>query len=102
MTAAGTPYCFSARANRSAYLRICAWPLLMRPPGTMLVEIAIALLGRLSPQLPVMSLTVPVKTRTGFAILAGSMALWPRFIEARFSNLLDLAERLLGPAGAGR
>jgi len=70
--------------------------------GTMLVEIAIALLGRLSPQLPVMSLTVPVKTLTGFAILAGSMALWPRFIEARFSNLLDLAERLLGPAGAGR
>jgi flagellar biosynthesis protein FliR len=70
--------------------------------GTMLVEIAIALLGRLSPQLPVMSLTVPVKTLTGFAILAGSMALWPRFIEARFSNLLDLAEKLLGPAGAGR
>jgi flagellar biosynthesis protein FliR len=70
--------------------------------GTMLVEIAIALLGRLSPQLPVMSLTVPVKTLTGFAILSGSMALWPRFIEARFSNLLDLAERLLGPAGAGR
>jgi flagellar biosynthetic protein FliR len=70
--------------------------------GTMLVEIAIALLGRLSPQLPVMSLTVPVKTLTGFAILVGSMALWPRFIEARFSNLLDLAERLLGPAGAGR
>ena len=31
-----------------------------------------------------MSLTVPVKTLTGFVILAGSLALWPRFIEARF------------------
>lgn len=63
--------------------------------ATMLVEIAVALLSRLSPQLPVMSLTVPLKTLVGFAVLAGSLALWPRFIEARFAGLLDLAERLL-------
>ena len=69
--------------------------------GTMLVEIAVALLGRLSPQLPVMSLTVPLKTLTGFAILAGSLAVWPRFIEARFSGLLDMAERLIATPTAG-
>ena len=69
--------------------------------GTMLVEIAVALMGRLSPQLPVMSLTVPLKTLTGFAILAGSLALWPRFIEARFSGLLDMAERLIAAPAAG-
>ncbi len=69
--------------------------------GTMLVEIAVALLGRLSPQLPVMSLTVPLKTLTGFGILAGSLALWPRFIEARFSGLLDMAERLIAVPAAG-
>jgi len=63
--------------------------------ATMLVEIAVALLGKLSPQLPVMMLTVPLKTLTGFVILAGSLALWPRFIEARFSGLLDMAERLV-------
>jgi flagellar biosynthesis protein FliR len=68
--------------------------------ATMLVEIAVALLGKLSPQLPVMSLTVPLKTLTGFAILMGSLALWPRFIEARFAGLLDLAERLIAPATA--
>jgi len=68
--------------------------------ATMLVEIAVALLGKLSPQLPVMSLTVPLKTLTGFVILMGSLALWPRFIEARFAGLLDLAERLIAaPAG---
>jgi flagellar biosynthesis protein FliR len=74
--------------------------------ATMLVEIAIALLSRLSPQLPVMSLTVPMKTLVGFAVLTGSLALWPRFIEARFAGLLDMAERLLqvapgatGPVG---
>ena len=71
--------------------------------ATMLVEIAIALVGRLSPQLPVMSLTVPLKTLTGFAVLGGSLALWPRFIEARFSGLLDLAEKLIAaPAVMGR
>lgn len=68
--------------------------------ATMLVEVAVSLLGKLSPQLPVMSLTVPLKTLTGLAILAGALALWPRFIEARFSNLLDMAEKLIAsPAG---
>jgi flagellar biosynthesis protein FliR len=69
--------------------------------ATMLVEIAVALLGKLSPQLPVMSLTVPIKTLTGLAILAGSLALWPRFIEARFAGLLDMAERLIAVPGTG-
>ena len=70
--------------------------------ATMLVEVAVSLLGKLSPQLPVMSLTVPIKTLTGFALLMGSLALWPRFIEARFAGLLDLAERLISaPAGGG-
>jgi flagellar biosynthetic protein FliR len=77
--------------------------------ATLLVEVSVALLGKLSPQLPVMMLTVPLKTLTGFAILIGSLALWPRFIEARFSGLLDLAEHLiagpdqaLGPVAAMR
>ena len=72
--------------------------------ATMLMEVAVALLGKLSPQLPVMFLTVPLKTLTGFAILAGCLALWPRFIEARFAGLLDMAERLIalpGDAPAG-
>ncbi len=67
---------------------------------TMLVEIAVALVGKLSPQLPVMSLTVPMKTLTGFVILASSLALWPRFVEARFGSLLDMAERLISAPGA--
>jgi len=69
--------------------------------ATMMVEFAVALLGKLSPQLPVMMLTVPLKALTGFVILAGSLALWPRFIEARFAGLLDMAERLISvPASA--
>ncbi|SPE26259.1 Flagellar biosynthetic protein FliR [Candidatus Sulfotelmatomonas gaucii] len=67
--------------------------------ATLLMEVAVALLGKLSPQLPVMSLTVPMKTLTGFVILTGSLALWPRFIEARFAALLDMAERLIAAPG---
>ena len=63
--------------------------------ATMLGEVAVALLGKLSPQLPVMNLTVPLKTLTGFFLLTGALALWPRFIEARFAGLLDMAERLI-------
>lgn len=69
--------------------------------ATMLAEIAAALLGRLSPQLPVMSLSVPLKTLTGFGVLIGSLALWPRFIEARFDGLLNFAEKLLSARLAG-
>ncbi|MDE3186050.1 MAG: flagellar biosynthetic protein FliR [Acidobacteriota bacterium] len=71
--------------------------------ATLLVEVAVSLMGKLSPQLPVMSLTVPLKTLTGFALLAASLALWPRFVEARFDSLLDLAQRLIAvpPAGVG-
>jgi flagellar biosynthetic protein FliR len=68
--------------------------------ATMLVEVAVSLIGKLSPQLPVMSLTVPIKTLTGYVLLGGALALWPRFIEARFAGLLDLAERLIGSPNA--
>jgi flagellar biosynthetic protein FliR len=67
--------------------------------ATLLVEVAVSLLGKISPQLPVMNLTVPMKTLTGFVILTGSLALWARFIEARFGGLLDLAERLIAAPG---
>jgi flagellar biosynthetic protein FliR len=63
--------------------------------ATMLVEVSVSLIGKLSPQLPVMNLTVPLKTLTGFLLLTGALALWPRFIEARFDGLLNMAERLI-------
>ncbi|MGO9438157.1 MAG: hypothetical protein ACLP00_28120 [Terracidiphilus sp.] len=42
-----------------------------------------------------------LKTLTGFALLMGSLSLWPRFIEGRFAGLLDLAEKLLAAHPAG-
>jgi flagellar biosynthesis protein FliR len=63
--------------------------------ATLLVEFAVGLAARLSPQLPVLAVTVPAKTLLGFTVLIGSLALWPRFLEARFDGLLDAAELLL-------
>ena len=42
-----------------------------------------------------MIIAVPAKTILGYVVLIGSLALWPRFIEARFSQLLDGAEHVL-------
>jgi flagellar biosynthesis protein FliR len=63
--------------------------------ATLLVELSVAMVGRLSPQLPVMSVAIPLKTMCGYVVLIGSLALWPRFIEARFSGLLDCAQELM-------
>ncbi len=69
--------------------------------STLLVEVSVALLARLSPQLPVISLTVPLKTLTGLALLAGSLSLWTRFVEVHFKSLLDGAEKLVSLQAAG-
>jgi flagellar biosynthetic protein FliR len=67
--------------------------------STMLVEVAIALMARISPQLPVLPLTVPAKTIVGYVVLIGSLALWPSFFEARFCGLLQMADALLRQCG---
>jgi flagellar biosynthesis protein FliR len=63
--------------------------------ATLLVEIGIALMARVSPQLPVLALTVPAKTVLGYVVILGSLALWPAFFEARFDGLLHVAQGLL-------
>jgi flagellar biosynthetic protein FliR len=63
--------------------------------ATLLAEMAVALAGKLAPQLPVMVIDVPLKTMLGYGVLIGSLALWPHWIEAHFASLLDDAGRLL-------
>jgi len=70
--------------------------------ATLLAEVTIAVLGKISPQLPVMMVAVPAKALLGYIVLIGSLALWPRFIEAHFSILLDGAEQLIKRAAVAR
>jgi flagellar biosynthetic protein FliR len=59
------------------------------------VELTIALIGRLSPQLPAMVIGVPLKTLTSYAVLIASLAVWPGWIERHFTSLLEAAGRLV-------
>jgi flagellar biosynthetic protein FliR len=63
--------------------------------AAMVVEITVALISRMAPQLPAMVLGIPLKTLTSFTVLVASLALWPGWIEGRFTALLDAAGRLI-------
>jgi flagellar biosynthetic protein FliR len=58
------------------------------------VEIIVGLVGRMSPQLPVMVVSVPLKTLVSYGVLIGSLAVWPAWIERHFTALLDQAGKL--------
>jgi flagellar biosynthetic protein FliR len=62
------------------------------------VEVTIALVARLSPQLPAMVVSVPLKTMASYVVLLGSLAVWPGWIERHFTALLDAAGRLMATA----
>jgi flagellar biosynthetic protein FliR len=96
--ATGIPLVFAMSGVFFAGLQLAA-PVMA---ATLLVEVVISVLGKLSPELPVMMIAVPAKTLLGYAALIGSLALWPRFLESRFSFLLDGAEHLLRQAVTAR
>lgn len=66
--------------------------------AAMAVEVTIALVARLSPQLPAMVVSIPLKTMVSYVVLIGSLAVWPGWIERHFTSLLDAAAKLLVPA----
>lgn len=63
--------------------------------ASLAVEVTISLVGRLSPQLPAMVMSIPLKTMVSYAVLIGSLAVWPGWIERHFIALLDAAGRLM-------
>jgi flagellar biosynthetic protein FliR len=59
------------------------------------VEVTIALVARLSPQLPAMLVSVPLKTMASYLVLVASLGVWPAWIERHFTVLLDAAGKLM-------
>jgi flagellar biosynthetic protein FliR len=59
------------------------------------VEVTIALVARLSPQLPATVVSIPLKTMVSYVVLIASLAVWPGWIERHFTALLDAAARLV-------
>ncbi len=62
------------------------------------VEMTVALVGRLSPQLPSYVLSIPLKTLTSYVVLVASLAVWPMWIERHFTALLEAAAKWIVPA----
>jgi flagellar biosynthetic protein FliR len=63
--------------------------------AAMAVEVTIALVARLSPQLPAMVVSIPLKTMISYVVLIASLAVWPGWIERHFTSLLDAAAKML-------
>jgi flagellar biosynthetic protein FliR len=62
------------------------------------VEVTIALVARLSPQLPSIVVSIPMKTIVSYVVLIASLAVWPGWIERHFTALVDAAAKLMGHA----
>lgn len=63
--------------------------------ATMLADIALGFLGRVSPQLPVLFVGLSLKSALGMLILAGAMCRWPQWFELAFLSAAARGEQLL-------
>jgi len=63
--------------------------------ATLLIDLTLGFLSKASPQMPVLFIGLSLKNLLALAVLAGTLLLWPRFLEARFASGIALGERLL-------
>lgn len=64
------------------------------------VDTAVALVGRLSPQLPAMFISIPLKTMMSYLVLIASLAVWPGWIDHHFTALLESGMHLVAGSHA--
>ena len=63
--------------------------------ATLLTDVVLGLLGKASPQLPLMMLGPAVKSLLGLAILFASLKYWPDMFRGLFLDSISYADRLL-------
>lgn len=63
--------------------------------ATILADVVIGLMGKASPQMPLILLGPAVKSVLGAAVFLGVMRYWPKLLESGFRDSLTYAERLL-------
>jgi len=63
--------------------------------ATLVTDITIGLMGKASPQMPLILLGPAVKSMLGIAVLTGVLKLWPNLLGGWFYNSLAYAEHLL-------
>jgi len=63
--------------------------------ATVVTDVALGLLGRASPQLPVLFVSLSVKNIVGALAMIGSLAFWPGLLERWFAAAMGAAEAAL-------
>jgi len=63
--------------------------------ATLLMDVVLGLLGKASPQMPLMLLGPAVKSMMGVLILAATIGFWPRLFERYFSQSITYTEQVL-------
>ncbi len=63
--------------------------------ATLMTDVALSFLGKISPQLPVLLIGTPAKSLIGYSILIGVIALWPTMLQTHFANAIASSERFL-------
>jgi len=66
--------------------------------ATMVIDVTVGFVSKAAPQVPVLFLSIPMKTLLGFAVLALSLGLWPSFFERQFSHAIGWSWHMLEPA----
>jgi len=63
--------------------------------ATLLIDLILGLLGKASPQMPLMLLGPAVKSMLGVLILSATIGFWPRLFERYFSQSIVYTEQVL-------
>ncbi len=66
--------------------------------ATFLTDVVLGLLGKASPQAPLMMLGPPIKTLLGLAILFVALKYWPAMLDRLFLSSMELSNHLLEQA----
>lgn len=63
--------------------------------ATLLADVVLGLLGKASPNMPLMLLGPPIKTLLGLAVLFAALKYWPAMLERFFQSSSELSNHLL-------
>jgi flagellar biosynthetic protein FliR len=63
--------------------------------ATLLMDLVLGLLGKASPQMPLMLLGPAVKSMLGVLLLATTVSFWPRLFEHYFTQSIAYTEQVL-------
>lgn len=63
--------------------------------ATLITDVVLGLLGKASPQMPLMLLGPPIKTLLGLGVLFAALRYWPSLLDRFFLNSMQLSDQLL-------